>query len=92
MVVFLGIIPLNAVENVAVMLLVIANRRSQLIAHLFENSLDRRPRTFHPGLQRTPGNGIPMRQEESVQGVNAVKLIHYSNGKKPGFFKRFLTG
>lgn len=88
MVVFLGIIPLNAVENVAVMLLVISNRRSQLVAHLFENPLDRRPGTFHPGLQRTPGDGIPMGQKEGVKGVDAVKLIHYSYGKKPGFFEK----
>ena len=76
MLLFLGGIALNAVENVAVMLLVVANRRTQLVAHLFKNPLDRRPGTFHSGLQRTPGDRIPMGQKEGMQGVNAVKLIH----------------
>ncbi|MBV5340367.1 MAG: hypothetical protein J0665_12580 [Deltaproteobacteria bacterium] len=30
-----------------------------------------------------------MGQEEGVQGVDAVKLIHCSYGKKPEFLKRF---
>jgi hypothetical protein len=29
-----------------------------------------------------------MGQKEGVQGINAVKLIHYSYGKKAGFFKK----
>jgi hypothetical protein len=87
MLLLLGTITLNAIEDIAVMLFVIANRRPQLIAHFFENSFNRRPGTFHSGLQRTSGDRIPMGQKEGVQGVNAVKLIHCSQEKKLVFEK-----
>lgn len=78
MVLILGGITLNSVEDIAIMFFVVANRCPQLIAHFFKNPFNRWPGTFHPGLQGTSGNRIPVGQKEGVQGIDAVKLIHYS--------------